>query len=69
MMDKPTYIELTAEIADKMVNIAMSENGKQVYENVANGSVVYTPTAQIMFNNYLDDVCQIFDGCGIEGND
>lgn len=68
-MDNPTYIELTAEIADKMVNIAMSENGEQVYETVANGSVVYTPPAQIMFNNYLDDVCQIFYGCGVEENE
>jgi len=65
-MDNPTYIELTAELADKMVNVAMSENGEQVYETVANGSVVYTPTAQIMFNYYLDDVCQIFAGCGVE---
>ena len=66
-MDKPTYIELTADIADKMVNIAMSENGEQVYETAANGDVRYTFSAQVLFNLYLEDVCKIFADCGVEG--
>lgn len=68
-MDKPTYIALTADIADKMVNLAMSQNGEQVYEMAANGDERYTFSAQILFNLYLDDICKIFADNGIEGDD
>lgn len=66
-LDKQTFIELTAEIADKMVNIELGEHhGMKVYEVTETGDEEYTETAQEAFNRRIDEVCAIFAENGLD---
>ena len=65
-LDQQTFIELTAELADKMVNIELGEHhGLKVYEVTETGDEEYTETAQEAFNRRLDEVCAIFAEKGL----
>ena len=64
--NQQTFIELTAEIADKMVNIELGEHhGLKVYEVTETGDEHYTETAQEVFNRRLDEVYAIFAENGL----
>lgn len=66
-LDKQTFIELAAELADKMVNIELGEHhGMKVYEVTETGDEEYTETAQEAFNRRLDEVCAIFAEKGLD---
>lgn len=66
-LDQQTFIELTAELADKMVNIELGEHhGLKVYEVTETGDEEYTETAQKAFNRRLDEVCAIFAEKGLD---
>jgi len=66
-LDKQTFIELTAELADKMVNIELGEHhGLKVYEVTETGDNEYTEEAQEAFNRRIDEVCQIFAEKGLD---
>lgn len=66
-LDKQTFIELAAEIADKMVNIELGEHhGMKVYEITETGDEEYTETAQEAFNRRIDEVCAIFAEKGLD---
>ena len=65
-LDKQTFIELTAEIADKMVNIELGEHhGLKVYEVTETGDEEYTEAAQEAFNRRVDEVSAIFAENGL----
>ena len=65
-IDKQTFIELTAELADKMVNIELGEHhGMKVYEVTETGDEEYTETAQESFNRRIDEVYAIFAENGL----
>lgn len=66
-LDKQTFIELTAELADKMVNIELGEHhGMKVYEVTETGDEEYTETAQEAFNRRIDEVYAIFAENGLD---
>tara|TARA_X000001388_G_scaffold8631_2_gene5330 strand:- start:88 stop:315 length:228 start_codon:yes stop_codon:yes gene_type:complete len=66
-LDKQTFIELTAELADKMVNIELGEHqGIKVYEILETGDEEYTETAQEAFNRRIDEVYAIFAENGLD---
>ena len=65
-LDKQTFIELTAELADMMVNIELGEHqGIKVYEISETGDEEYTETAQESFNRRIDEVYAIFAENGL----
>ena len=66
-LNKQTFIELTAELADRMVNIELGEHqGIKVYEVTETGDEEYTETAQEAFNRRLDEVYAIFAENGLD---
>ena len=66
-IDKQTFLELTAELADKMVNIELGEHhGMKVYEVTETGDEEYTEEAQEAFNRRIDEVCAIFAEKGLD---
>ena len=66
-IDKQTFIELTAELADRMVNIELGEyQGMKVYEVTETGDEEYTEEAQESFNRRIDEVYAIFAEKGLD---
>ncbi len=66
-LDKQTFIELTAELADKMVNIELGEHhGMKVYEVTETGDEEYTEAAQESFKRRIDEVYAIFAAKGLD---
>lgn len=65
-LDKQTFIELAAELADKMVNIELGEHqGIKVYEVTETGDEQYTEEAQEAFNRRVDEVYAILAENGL----
>ena len=66
-LNKQAFIELTAELADRMVNIELGEHqGIKVYEVTETGDEEYTETAQEAFNRRIDEVYAIFAENGLD---
>ena len=66
-LNKQTFIELAAELADRMVNIELGEHqGIKVYEVTEAGDEEYTETAQEAFNRRIDEVYAIFAENGLD---
>jgi hypothetical protein len=58
-IDEPTFLELSCELADRMLQKKAGKNYKKFITVDKKGVEVYTDKAQLLFEEYLEEVTDI----------